>query len=206
VWTTALIITACGAAARAQVPIRSPHSARPQADAAGYFGWFNANKRGTSDYNDWYNRSVLGGLSLGYYWTDHVTTEVEVARTSEGTLVEYTPPAYVPIERAFGNTKVSVSQVYQFGRNSWFHPFVAAGIDVDRERRRQTVLAGVATRPGVVLPIVQPPTDGVFARVGVTTGFKAYMTPRLFFRSDARLAGARRLDQVTWRIGLGLDF
>jgi hypothetical protein len=32
------------------------------------------------------------------------------------------------------------------------------------------------------------------------------MTPRTFFRSDLRIVAARRLDEVSLRFGLGVDF
>jgi hypothetical protein len=37
-------------------------------------------------------------------------------------------------------------------------------------------------------------------------GFKAYMTPRAFFRNDLRLVLSDKIDAVIWRFGIGVDF
>jgi len=190
-----------------------PLSAVPNADAAGYLGWFNANKRGVSDYNDWYNRSVYGGLSLGYYWTEHLKTEIELAWTSEAEVVSYERLTFaegffpVPTEHYYRNAKVAVVHAYQFSRNAWFHPFLGAGLEIDWERQwEESPPFFIPRRPDSIPESRTDPRTDVHLRAAAAAGFKAYLSQRAFFRTDLKFVGARRLDQVIWRFGFGVDF
>ena len=42
-------------------------------------------------------------------------------------------------------------------------------------------------------------------RVFAGTGFKAYFSERAFFKGEVRFAGARRVDQMSWTAGVGVD-
>jgi hypothetical protein len=68
----------------------------------------------------------------------------------------------------------------------------------------------VFDRPGpgrVILPEQREgPRTEVSVRPFLATGFKAYMTPRGFFRSDIRVGFRGGADQVLLRFGFGIDF
>ena len=48
-------------------------------------------------------------------------------------------------------------------------------------------------------------TIAVRTRPFVTTGFKAYISDRAFFRGDVKLDFGSRVEQVVWRAGFGVD-
>ena len=212
----AFVVTeVCVVSAQAQTALTpQPGVTQPRLDSAGYLGWFNANKSGISPYNDWYNHSLYGGLSLGYYWTDHVKTEIDVGRTSEAEIVSYGPvgnePGQLsfsaPIEHYYRNVTLSVIQAYQFSRNAWFHPYLGAGLDIDWERHREERPAVISVRPGLIAGSRTDPSTDIHPKVAAVGGFKAYVSPRAFFRTDLKFTGARQLDQVIWRWGFGVDF
>jgi hypothetical protein len=204
----------------AQTPVAVREHTRPRlvhGDVAGTLGWLSANVRRTESYDDWYNRGFFGGLSFGWYWTDHLKTEVGVS-ASNGVRVWVATPMPFPDQRFYTSEleldtrRLSVHQHYQFGTNQWVHPFLAAGVDV--------VAEGVSRRDGPVYgydpvtrqsQLVRPATDyprrtdwQTFA--SVSGGMKAYATQRVFFLTDLRVTFARRPEEVLLRLGLGVDF
>jgi hypothetical protein len=178
-------------------------------DVTASVGWFNVHQQGAPDYADWYNRSVYGGVAFGYYWTDHLKTDVELGKTSAATFLTFEPMqrpqgtarGLWPTEHRIDRVKLSVTQSYQFFRNAWWHPIVGGGVDLDFERRRTGTLPvpfpGSDTSEEV--ESLEPKLVGI-------VGFKAYLSSRSFFRTDVKVAGARRIDQVLWRFGVGFDF
>ncbi len=166
---------------------------------------------------DWHS-SAFGAASAGWYWTDHLKTEIDVGAGTEATAYHYRQitiagrPNYLASESVFARRIVGLSQQYQFFRNAWFHPHVAAGAHFIWERiteRFQPVVALEDPSRGRVL--VPERTEGprTETTIGpfVATGFKAYITRRSFFRSDLRVAfhggGA---DEVRLLFGFGVDF
>jgi outer membrane protein W len=212
-WIVATAVVAteiCVVPAQAQTaPTPPPAVTQRGLDLAGYLGWFNANKSGISLYNDWYH-SLSGGLSLGYYWTDHVKTEIDVGRTSEAEIVGYGPvgngPLSAPTEHYYRNVTFSVIQAYQFSRNAWVHPYLGAGLDLDWERHREERPAVLSARPGLIAGSRTDPSTNVHPKVAAVGGIKAYVSPHAFFRTDLKFTGARQFDQVIWRWGFGVDF
>lgn len=189
-------------------------AARPDFSAS--LGWFNANKGELSSHNNWYNRALHGAATFGWHWSTHLKTELEVSATTEADFFASREEiinarlVYIPAEYDFATRHVSVAQHYQFGENAWFHPNLAAGIDINWEtvRRldrdayhydgRQATLVRLTTR--------HPARTDVHVRPLLSAGFKAYMTPRSFFRSDLRFVVGRRIEDVLLRFGLGVDF
>src|SRR5262245_55852306 len=58
----------------------------PRWDVAGMVAWLNVNKSGVGvDWNNWYDAGSSGAI-VGYHWTPHLKSEVEVATSSEGTV------------------------------------------------------------------------------------------------------------------------
>ena len=186
---------------------QGPPTPRPRRDISASIGGFMADHP-VSRYRTWstWSGGLFKGVAGGYYWTDHLKTEVEVAASGEtDAYADYTYPAYAYSydHHYYRDVLVSAAQVYQFGRNAFFHPFVSAGLDIDRERdeTERTVFGYPGNR------VTTERTDtAVRARPFEAAGFKAYFSERVFFRMDTKAGFRNRLDQVTWKIGFGVDF
>jgi opacity protein-like surface antigen len=215
----AVLLLACAADARAQQPAPPP-SPISRVDVSGTLGWFNANKSDLepAPNNDWYNRSLHGGVSVGWYWTDHLKTEIEAGATTTATLRNYPrvvfdgQPTNASVESSFRTRKLAVSQQYQAYRNEWAHPYVAAGVETTWERVTESygplyLYDSVARTSRLVAP---PRTEGPETRVVVrpfgAVGVKAYMTPHSFFKTELRMSARRGVDEVLLRFGFGVDF
>jgi len=204
----------------AQVPgPGTPPPAMPAWDVGGSVGWFNVRTviiAPPESFSRWQSDSLAGTFSAGRYWTENVKTEIDVGLTTEISTTNYEP--YYP-EVQFGCcqvridstrlVKVSVGQVYQFGHNSRFHPFVGAGIDLDIARVRsvrpeQQVWTYPAPRESV--PEHRAESTTRTPRAFAVAGYKAYFSRRVFFRNDLRISAGKTLHQFTVRIGVGVDF
>lgn len=214
----ALFLAVAASAASAQTT--SPPSPIARGDVTGTLGWFNANKDELSRdrYNDWYNDSLYGGIGAGWYWTDNHKTEIEVAGTTQGDLYTSWPvvidnqSTYRSGRYFISTRKLTLSQQYQAYRNVWFHPHIAAGVDFTWETTRAELSPvflydSVSRTSRQIQPAERTGADVDFvARPFVGVGFKAYMTPRGFFRTDMRFAIRGGVDEVVWRFGFGADF
>lgn len=180
---------------------------------SGTFGWLSADKSELDSYaggNDWYNRSLSGGVSLGWYWTDHWKTDIEGGISSGAELQAYTTtvvdgrPVSLRSSYEFATRRLAISQQYQFYRNAWFHPFAGAGLDLTWEQtdRVDEFFSSLPFRPGTP----HPTRTELLTRPFATFGFKAYMTPRAFFRTDLKLVFKEGVDETLLRFGLGVDF
>jgi hypothetical protein len=194
-----------------------PHEPLVRADASGTIGWFNGRTADAEPYDEWYNRSFYGGIEAGWYWTDHLKTEIDFGANTRGQRYAGRPvivqgiSTYEASRIAFSKRKVAISQQYQFVRNAWFHPHVAAGLDFSWERTaEETQAIFVADRITYQPRVLRAPSTTVstdlVARPFVDVGFKAYMTPRGFFRTDLRIGGRKRVDEALLRFGFGVDF
>jgi hypothetical protein len=211
----ALTCLAAGPAAAQQPAVRSPLA---RADVHGTLGWFNAEAAVSNPHNDWYNNSLYGGAGFGWYWTDHHKTEVEFGATSTAELYANEPltisgqTTYLSFQQKFSTKRIGVAQQYQFYRNAWFHPHVAAGVDLTwqtvRRQDEQVYSFDPLTRQPRIARDRQDhgPVTSRNARAFATTGFKAYLTPRGFFRTDLRVSLHDGIDEVLLRFGFGLDF
>ena len=182
---------------------QSPPTPRHRRDISASIGGFMADHP-VSRYRTWstWSGGLFKGVAGGYYWTDHLKTEVEVAATGETDADgDFTLSTYSYDHFYYRDVLVSAAQVYQFGRNRLFHPFVSAGLDIDREETEHTVFGYVP------VTVTTERTDtAVRARPFAAAGFKAYFSERVFFRMDTKAGFRNRLDQVTWKIGFGVDF
>lgn len=219
-WRTvvlAVVATVAAAPAAAQqVAARTVPLVR--VDAHGTLGWFNAEAPGPNRYDDWYNRSLFAGAGAGWYWTDHLKTEVEIGATTEAELYSAEPvilsgrPLHVAFITRFRTTRLGIAQHYQFFRNAWFHPHLGAGVDVrwvTTERRDEPVYDydPVTRQPRLIRERVHLPAATTRdVRPFAAAGFKAYMTQRGFFRSDVRFGLGEGVDEVVLRFGFGVDF
>ena len=203
---TALILMAV-------VPARAQGQTAPgpvaRGDVSASLGWFSADHEGTSQCCTW-SSGLFRGLQGGYYWTDHLKTELEIAAAGETELYSYSPvpvgPGFTHVaeHHRYRDVLVSGGQFYQFGRNAYFHPFVGAGLDVDRERHEVEFESFTST--GTRIVTTESISTRVLVRPFMVGGFKAYFSERVFFRTDLKAAFSNSLDQITWRLGFGIDF
>jgi len=176
----------------------------------------------TYSVRDWWDNfpSFAGGA--GYYWTPHLKTEFDLAVTSTRRrevfeyLQHYRPNVQPTIIRSGEQhdrvTSMSGSVLYQFGENGWVHPFAGAGVErarasTRRELQQQTVTLcpNGAPCPSTMLPVQTEIVYGT--RPYLTGGFKFYIAPHAFVRTDVRaMLSAERAESVLWRVGLGVDF
>jgi opacity protein-like surface antigen len=205
--------------AAAQEP--ASKAALTRADVHFVIGWQNLHKAQPSQdsyRNDWVNGIFYGGAGAGWYWTDHMKTQVDLGAGTEGHQYRY---QYTTLNGQSTSTSsrasvrqqsVAIAQHYQFFRNQWFHPHVGAGIELARETTREEYQPVVAfdSVTHVSRQISPERTEGpvrrTLARPFVETGFKAYMTPRAFFTGDARVMVRHGIDEVLFRLGFGVDF
>lgn len=201
-------------AATFTLAIAAPVAAQPIArvDATGVIGWFNAHVPDSSFYDDWYNRSAYGGAELGWYWTDHLKTEVDLGATSSAELYGVQPifvggrQTYVSAEHRFSTRRIAAGQQYQFGRNAWAHPHVAVGIDVTAESREQRIDSTVGVDQTSRTPVeTTNRSTHVEVRPFAEVGTKLYFSPRGFVRTDFRLTFRNGVDEVLVRFGVGVD-
>jgi hypothetical protein len=190
-------------------------------DAGAYFGWFGANKSELNGYEDWYKDSWHGSLSGGFYWNEHLKTEVDFSGTSRAEVYGQPVPFQTPTASGVTNTRYEFSthsltlvQHYQFGRNAWFHPMLGAGAALTWETERReippTFVVDTTGRFPTNRLLAPARTEGPDTRLRVgalaAAGFKAYVSERAFFRSDVRVAFRDRVDDVALRFGFGVDF
>jgi hypothetical protein len=212
----ALFFGAAGSAfAQAPAPLA-------RGDAAALVGWMNVNKSGLGDQsrNDWYNRGFYGGGIAGWYWTDHHKTEIEVGASTSVNFWVYRSiaadgnfPAFGGSQFTFSTRRVALGQQYQFLRNAWFHPHAGAGVDLTWEtttERAEPVIVYSTSPPGQPRQLrpgmVIGPDTALVVRPFGEVGFKAYVSPRGFLRSDLRLLVRGGIDEVQVRFGFGIDF
>src|SRR5437867_1389608 len=124
-------------AAHAQTAEPSPF----RLDTATSIGWFTASHHESGNCCADWSSSLFKGVGGGYYWTDHLKSEMEIAWPGTTRAFSYSdgrsingPISYTYQEHAYRGVKISASQLYQFGQNAMFHPFAGAGLDVDREQ------------------------------------------------------------------------
>jgi hypothetical protein len=189
-----------------------------RADLSGTAGWLSAGTviYSPRDSKDWHS-SLFGTVSAGWYWTDNLKTEIDVGAGTQATAYRFQyvvidgRPSYRNSEYAFSRRILGISQQYQFLRNAWFHPHVAAGANLTWERateRSSTVVVGdlVGDPRGLPAAGTEGPNTRFTVHPFVATGFKAYMTPRSFFRTDLRVRFHGGPDETQLRFGFGVDF
>jgi hypothetical protein len=200
-------------------PARAQSGPVMQGDVAASAGWLSVNWGAgyATGGRDWAN-SLLGTASAGWYWTDRSKTEIDFGASTTATGYAARPvvidgrTSHVFIDSSVARRAVGIGQHHQFYRNTWFHPYVAAGASVAWQRvtdRVGPVFAyDEASRGGRLIEPsrTEGPRTETIVRPYVATGFKAYMTQRAFFRSDLRASFGRRLDEVSVRVGFGVDF
>ena len=186
-------------------------------DVSATAGWFSASRPGSGWGDDWYHRSLYAGVEGGWYWTDHVKTQVAFGGHTEGVVHRGRPividglPTWESSQVRFGDRKLTLTAHYQFGRNAWFHPHVGAGADLSWESTTEQIepvyYFGDPSRVQRALRDARVERRRAFVvRPCVEVGFKAYLSPRAFFRTDLRVRTGSRTDEALIRFGFGTDF
>jgi hypothetical protein len=202
------------AAAAQQAP-----SPAMRADVSGTVGWLavDANSAEYFGNHDWAS-SLFAAATAGWYWTDHLKSEVEVGAGTEASTYGSDQiyvnglPSFRSIESRFLRRTLSVAQHYQFFRNAWFHPYLGAGLELAWERRTDDygpfiIWDDPRGQPRQLEPgRREGPRTETGVRAFVQAGFKGYITERGFFRSDVRLSFDDRIDSTQLRAGFGVDF
>jgi outer membrane protein with beta-barrel domain len=216
--STVLIAWLVGcAAAAAQEPTGRPLT---RGDVHFVLGWQNIHKPQESEGfggDDWLNAIFYGGTGAGWYWNDHLKTQVDLGAGTHGHQYRYQTVTVGTVTTnevsrvATRQTGLAIAQQYQFFRNQWFHPRVAGGVEIAREsttEEYQAIFAfDNATR--TTRQLEPPRTESsrrTIARPFFETGFKAYMSRRAFFTADSRLMFRGGVDEVLFRLGFGVDF
>jgi hypothetical protein len=169
-------------------------------------------------YNDWMNGIFYAGAGAGWYWTEHLKTQIDFGAGTEGRQYRYNQvtvggnPSYESSRVTVSQQSLAIGQQYQFFRNAWFHPRVGGGVDLARETTTTefegtTVYDPVTRVYRQLLPRrTEGPDSRFVARPFVEAGFKAYMTRRSFFTADTRVKFRGNIDEVLFRFGFGVDF
>jgi opacity protein-like surface antigen len=217
-WLACCVLLAAIEAASAQTVSIQPADAK-RWDVTGSIGWLAGNKSELGeDWNDWYD-TFATSLDVGRYWTPHLKTDVGFVFTTEGEVVSHEErlipgqrfSIFIPREHHFRVNALNASMTYQFFDNAWVHPFLTAGVQFAEERERALSMAvpffgSDQARLEVPLPAPQQATVSS-VRPFALGGAKFYVNERGFVRTDLGLAWHKgRVGQITWRIGIGVDF
>lgn len=189
----------------------------PRWDVAAHVTWLGERRANEPFQWDRWVNVAAGGGSVGYYWTSHLKTEFDLSTSTTDEVYSVEPIALpgthtlIPLQRAheFGFTTASAGLVGQFFENTWFHPFVSAGLEIVREREHIETTVPMVPPRTLTPPIASEPETIVrlAVRPYVATGFKVYVSERAFIRSDVRTSwSSDGLDALGWHGGAGFDF
>lgn len=172
-------------------------------------------------YHDWYSEGRYAA-AIGYYWTEHLKTELEFAHSGEGSrfIQDFaTVPGIgavhpISIEAFHRVQQTSARVVWQFGHNTWVHPYVNAGYVLDAERRRyhapsQYYYPGDprARPPVLVRPELNSgPRYDYRSGVSVGAGSKFYVSPKAYINTGLQWTYARPAKTLTLLGGFGVEF
>jgi len=219
--TTLLCLAAMAAAesAQAQQPSTLPLPSPGRWDTAGQLALLNRNRSDLSRWDGWYSAPAIDATA-GRYWTPHFKTEFEIGAAGRGRVDgEESAVAGSTVlfprsrEHTLQESTFGATAQYQFFENQWVHPFIGIGAEIVRERHAADALPGQTIRVSTVAPnLILPPLPAIDSltwsvRPLVTGGFKFYVSPRAFLRTEVRTAlSAERALAVQWRGGVGFDF
>ena len=211
------VLTLVGLLAHVGLAVAQTDRAAPQlprGDVSSSVGLWGTNDHRADTYDNWYP-TWNGTLSVGYYWTEHLKTEVDAGLTSEGRLWgTHVGPGgtYAPVAHLFSTRSMTLSQQYQFGHNSRFHPYLAIGLAfvwIRHTEEREPAYQIIRVPPYSVLlepaRTIGPATD-MEAVPFIRGGFKGYFNERAFFRTDLGVGLRGGVRHVTLGSGFGFDF
>jgi hypothetical protein len=215
-WRVGVAVTILIARGAQAVSAQSPRVIR--GDTAVTIGWLAADTHSAElyDRNNWVS-SFYAGASAGWHWTDNIKTEIDFGAGTDSRFLHPEPVSiagrntYQTIESRFLRRTIGFSQQYQFFHNAWFHPHVAAGVNVTWQRRRDEPSDIYFYDPITATSRIDPPKAGTertswVANPFIAIGYKAYVSERAFFRNDLRVAFHHGAEETVLRLGFGIDF
>lgn len=187
-------------------------------DLAASFNWVALNVSHLDAYSTF--RSQAGyGLAAGRYWTDHLLTRLETTVTGQAT---HYVTVRLPIDgnsvlstsrQTFASRRLTILQLYQFGRNQWLHPSAGIGVELVSVRSSRVDNPVISFNPATgQWRVVRDTTDfghrtRLTGRAVVSAGLKGYLSRRAFGVIELRgSVSPRRLEDIQTRLGIGLDF
>ncbi len=190
-------------------------------DVSVYAGRHGVNKSEmAADWDHWYEAASFG-MSAGRFLTPHLGLELDARRSGTGstfgseTVFDSAGTPFFRTQRHnFTTTSVSGGAIYQAFQNRWFHPFVGGGFEVMHERQRSDPSQqSPSFRNGILIPppafVALPASESrsTTVRPYAGTGFKVYVSPRAFLKTDVRVSLSRRgAESAVWRAGVGVEF
>jgi len=186
-------------------------------DVAAHVTWLGERQANQPFQWDRWVNVAAGGGSVGYYWTAHFKTEIDLSTSTMDEIYSIEPIALpgvstvIPLQRSheFRVTTASAGVVGQFFENTWFHPFVSTGLEIVREHEHveTTIPIGPPRTPPPAITTEAETIVRLVARPYVATGFKVYVSERAFIRSDVRTSWSTDgLAAIAWHSGIGFDF
>ena len=189
-------------------------------DVSGSVALFNATNGDNQTLydDDWYGTGRFGA-QIGYYWNEYIKTELEYARTANGS--QYfqqfvrTPDgrdSYSQNYEVIHNVQqLHLRMTAQFRRNTWVHPYITGGVLGERDERRIHIDRDVEILSGGRTLIVPESNNGPHfeTNVGLSLGggAKFYTSQNTFF--NAGMLGTWTTPgagSISLLIGFGIDF
>src|SRR3954452_19354890 len=105
-------------------PATAQESAVPRADVQGTVDWQNLKGGPSESSNDWINGIAAADAAFGWYWTDHLRSQVDVSAGTTGSQyrvegLNNSFERFTSVERLVRPSSVGISQQYQFFRNAY---------------------------------------------------------------------------------------
>ena len=167
---------------------------------------------------DWFE-AAQGGVAVGRYLSPHLKLQLEGAANTEGTrfvtrradVPNVPSPFWITSEERTSVRSAAATVVWQFRDNELVHPFVEAGLQIDRERLvtytpEQFVYGDGRGSPPRVSESRTEETVRWQARPLLGGGAKLYFREHAFVRTDGRLTFDGDRQYLSFRFGVGLDF
>ena len=188
----------------------------PRWDASGSIGFLTVKTSDTrTSWGDWEQKFDYR-FDLGRYWTTHLKTDVAVTTSNawDDYESEVVPIPGVPRGYAYNTVDrqlhhIAPAVTWQFGENSFMHPYVSGGVKVGilTEHRYRNADSYRFNGSSYPVPDLDERRTTVFARPFVAGGFKSYISRSVFTRSEGRVAFAQDgVRQVSLIVGVGVDF
>jgi len=222
--TGAALLVAAQAVAQTNQPLTLTPERPQRWDAAGGVGFLAMhNPVDPADpYGpyEWWDRRGEIRFDLGRYLTTYLKAEIGVSLPQSWTDTQCGPRIPVAgLRFGYACTSVDLDQrltnlapgfTYQFRESTFAHPYVSAGVHLGVQAthtHNNGPLLGTLNGISFTVPTINRRTTSIVAHPFVAGGFKSYFNDRAFLRSEMAVAvGSGGPDQMTLRVGFGLDF
>ncbi len=187
----------------------------PRLDTSGTVGWFAHDRdvrEGQVYDDDTQHRWVFAG-DVGWYWTEHLKSEIGISATTTGSsfvLVPIAAPARATTRTpaavvAVANRGSLPSRSISLATTPGYIRTSAPGSQCCGKPRVSSSTQPPFAPPGLPLPPPAPADTATRVKPVVSAGLKAYISPRAFFRADILISPWTTSRDVTVRAGIGVD-